>query len=218
MEAIPGVGVPGSKPASVEKRPRSVERVNDDVMAMVLSIMQLLCKLGLKQELEIRELQAVALVMVVIRKDVNEVQEAQNAMTKFEEDLKSAKSSGDDPEKLGLKSIIMWCKLVTTLSRNEEIPIEFRQPLIDHRDAITSTKMLEDKVLICKFKKAWDKNTTKIAFACHRDVEPIQEAIIMALSKIPRAQMKRKRGQAAQGGLARELQDKLAVLQKMSES
>ena len=67
------------------------------------------------------------------------------------------------------------------------------------------------KVFVCKIKKAYNRDTVKVHFAVHKDVETIVEVLARRLLA---AGGREKRGQPPQGGLKREVQ---AMVEKLEE-
>ena len=97
-------------------------------------------------------------------------------------------------------------------ANTDKSPVAARDTLENHVATITSPDQLLDKILVCKFRTAWDKKTTKVFFAVHHRVEKELDAL---LTCIVAGVGKIKRGQPPQGGLAKQLQQQLERLTEM---
>ena len=79
-----------------------------------------------------------------------------------------------------------------------------KQAIQTHRNTATDADAMSHAVFVCKLRKAFDRDTMKVFFSVHRDVEPALKAVIKGITAHGG---KQKVGQAPRSGLEREVQD-----------
>ena len=67
--------------------------------------------------------------------------------------MKGKKGKQESIDALGLKSVLLWCKLIQCACQSTRVGEQDKAVLEAHKTEITDPAMLNDFVLVCKFKK-----------------------------------------------------------------
>ena len=84
-----------------------------------------------------------------------------------------------------------------------------KQTIQSHRNTATDPEAMSHAVFVCKLRKAYDRDSMKVFFSVHRDVEPALKAVMKGITAHGG---KHKVGQAPCAGLEHEVHELTAVL------
>lgn len=169
----------------------------------VSKALHLIGRLCLKNALEVRELQAAVFITFLVPKKSDYVQAPLAATKEFAENAKRAKE-GKCPMPPGEPHVHAWAAILRVALEDAALGDFDKQNIQSHRNCSTDPEAMSHAVFVCKLRKAYDRDSMKVFFSVHRDVEPALKAVMKGITAHGG---KQKVGQAPRAGLEREVQD-----------
>ena len=148
----------GSRPETPRERAKGAKKKEETVEQLAT----LLAKQVLKNELEIRELQACVILVFIPSKGSDMAVTIKSASEEFGARFSSA--FHQEQQNIVSPSVAAWIGLVRSTLSSPTLPEQVQAGLRVHRDGINTVELTEEVKLV-KTRKVWDKNTVKL-FLC----------------------------------------------------
>ena len=180
----------------------AVKRQAVGTEALLAKATLLISKLTLKNELEVRELQAAVFRTLTMSDSSDFIVRAREATKQYVDESKAAREQGN-PVPKGEMHVYAWEALTRVAMETADAPAEAVEVIKVHRQSAADPELLSAQIYVCKVKKAYDRGVVKLHLAGHPDLGKVIDAVIAVLISTG---AKERKGQAPQSGMARELQ------------
>ena len=195
--------------SSAMKR-RGITR-EDPKQEMMMKIMSLLAKLGLKSALDVRELQAASLLTVMCEASSVYITCGRERNTLYVKRCEESKKNPVISRPKGPLHTHVWSAFLKVAIGDDKTKPEVKTRLEAHRAAHNDPDKLAEKIYVCLIKKAYDKQKAKVLFAAAGDSQQLIEDMCECLCANGARVL---RGIAPKGALERDLEQALVTLEE----
>ena len=143
---------------------------------LVRKAVTLVSKMTLRQELEIRELQAAVFKCFALKEPNPLIPAAKDAVATFLEQAKKARSTGARPPPGDVQAYV-WAAITGVVIELSGQESSGHQLISSHRAAMTSPEQLMTVVHLAKMKKAFNKGEFKLYLALRPDHQELLQAV-----------------------------------------
>ena len=174
----------------------------------------LVSKMTLRQELEIRELQAAVFRCFLLKEPNPLILAVKTAVSSFLEQAKQARNAGGGSKgPAGEVHAHAWAAVTEVAASQPSLDSLTKNVISTHQAAMTHPDMIASIIYLTKLKKAFNKGEYKLYLAVHPSHQDLLKAVVAGILATGAVE---KRGTAPPSGMARELQSLVDTLVEVS--